>query len=110
MRVGSLENTRTRTRKSLRGGKASGVFAQRFATPASLDTRHLHGGIIEKCGEKSNRIRAAANAGDEQIGQASFDTQNLFARFFSNHFVKIAHDLRVGMRAETGTQQKGRRA
>ena len=54
--------------------------------------------------EQTDGVAAAADTGDEQIGQPFLALQNLAARFDADDAVKIAHHHRVGMRAERGAQ------
>ena len=66
--------------------------------------------IVQKRVEQSDRIRAAAYACDQQIGQPLFRFQNLRARFDADHAMKIAHHHRIRMRAQHRAKQVMRRA
>ena len=47
------------------------------AESARFHADHLHGRVVEERIEQSDGVRAAADAGDEQVGQALFLFQNL---------------------------------
>ena len=64
----------------------------------------------KKCVEETDGVRTAADAGDQQVGQAPFGFQNLLARFDADDAMKIAHHHGIGMRAENRTEQVVRRA
>ena len=49
--------------------------------------------------EQADGVRAAADAGDQQIGQPLLALQQLRARLLADHGLKIAHHRRIGMRA-----------
>ena len=48
--------------------------------------------------EQADRVRSAADAGDETVGQAAFRLLHLHARLVADHALKIAHHRRIGMR------------
>src|ERR1700684_3023076 len=98
--VGALQNARTRTVKTFDCSETRCMFAERLTASASFHTEHFYVGVTKKRVEKADGIRATANASNQMIGEASFSAQNLFASFFSDDFLKIAHDLGIGMRAE----------
>ncbi len=68
-------------------------------SPARLHADHLHGFVLEERIEQAHRIGAAADAGDEQVGQALFLFQDLPAGFVADDALEIAHHQRIGMRA-----------
>src|SRR5438477_429536 len=80
------------------------VFARADSFAASLDADHAHMSILQKRMEQTDCVRAAADAGDEQIWQAFFAFENLPARFNADHALKIANHHRIGMRAEDRAQ------
>ncbi len=106
----SLQHARTRAGISRGGGHARGVFAQRRAAASGFHAQHFHVRVIQKRVKQSNRIRAAADAGHQQIRQTLFRFQNLRARFVADHAMKIAHHHRIGMRSQHRAQQIMRRA
>src|SRR5262249_33743076 len=67
--------------------------------PAGLNADDFDIAIIEEWMEQPHRIRAAANAGNERIRQTALALQNLRARLFADHRLKLTYHLRVGMRA-----------
>ena len=52
--------------------------------------------------EQAHGVRAAADAGDQRIGQPAFGRQHLLARLAADDRLKIAHHHRIGMRAGDG--------
>jgi hypothetical protein len=58
----------------------------------------LHLRIVQERVEQAHRIRAAPDAGNERIGQASFRREHLLARFVPDHRLKVTHHHRIGMR------------
>ena len=55
--------------------------------------------------EQADGVGAAADAGDQRVGQAAFGFQHLFARFFADDRLKVAHHGRIGVRAGDGADQ-----
>ena len=49
--------------------------------------------------EQADGVGAAADAGDQRVGQAAFGLQHLLARFAADDRLEIAHHGRIGMRA-----------
>src|SRR4030088_45681 len=97
--VGSLQHAR-RT-----AVKTGGMFAQTLAAPAGLDADELHPLFLEELMEDANRIRAAANAGDNRARQFAFGFEDLHARFAADDFVKIANHRRVRMSAQNAAEK-----
>ena len=81
------------------------MFAERVAAPAGFHADQFHRGIRNEGVEEADGIAAAADAGDQRIGQAAFGFENLPARFLADHLVKIAHHHGVRVRAERAAQQ-----
>ena len=69
--VCSLQHAGTRSRESFSRSQARRMLAERFSAPARFDPEQLYALFAEKRVEKPNRIRAAADACHQQIGQAS---------------------------------------
>mgnify|MGYP001764558352 CR=1 FL=1 len=84
--------------------KPGGVFARLDAFPARLHSQHLHGRISQKRIKQPNRIRPAAHAGHEVIGQAAFPLHDLGADFPADDGLEIAHHDRVGKRPQGRAQ------
>ena len=55
--------------------------------------------VVEESGEHPDRIRATADAGDDDLGQPFFPSRNC-TRLASDHNLQLAHDLGIGMRAD----------
>src|SRR5216683_4542605 len=59
--VSALENAGARSRKTLMGGEASGVFAEFSAAAARFDADHLYVGIAKEIVKEADGIRTAAD-------------------------------------------------
>jgi hypothetical protein len=55
--------------------------------------------------EQADGVRAAADAGDDDIGQAAFLLQHLRARLGADHRLEVAHHGRIGMRTGSSADQ-----
>src|SRR5438552_3118689 len=95
---GALENAKSPTLKS------SSMFSAPNSLAAGFDADHAYISILQKRVEQSDRVAAAANAGDKQIGQLLRAFEDLTARFNTDNALKIAHHHRVGMRAKDRSQ------
>ena len=49
--------------------------------------------------EQADGVGAAADAGDERVGQAALGLEDLLARLAADHRLEVAHHRRIGMRA-----------
>src|ERR1700691_1202345 len=78
-------------------GEARGMRTKFRAAPARLYSNQSHAGIAKKSVEDSDAVAAATDAGEYRIRQPLFAFENLAARLFSGHAVKIAHHHRIGM-------------
>src|SRR5439155_19735832 len=67
-----------------------------------LDTDELHVVVVQKSVERSHRVRAAANAGDDGRGQSSGPLEHLRPRFTTDDRLEIAHHSRVRRGADNG--------
>ncbi len=78
---------------------------------AGFDADQLHAFVFDERVEDADGVAAAADAGEDGIGQAAFGFENLAARFVADHAMEIAHHHRIRMRAERGAEQivRGRR-
>ena len=54
--------------------------------------------VIEKRSEDPDRIRAAADARDDDVGQLAVERQVLFARLVADHPLQVSHHLGIRMR------------
>src|SRR5207247_7077053 len=59
----------------------------------------------EEAGEEADRVRAAADARDRDLGQAALELQDLLARLVADHGLELSHDLGVRLRAYAGADQ-----
>ena len=103
--VGALEHPGARAGETLGSAEARGVFAQFFAAAAGFDADHFYVGVSQESVEKTDRVRAAADAGVEMRWEALFGGENLFAGFTADDGLKIADHRRVRMRAENGAEK-----
>src|SRR5579864_3361104 len=85
--------------------KTRSMFAQFIAPSTSLHADQLDLLIFEELMEDSNRVRAAAHAGNDGCRQPAFSLQNLRAGFAANHGMKIAHHGGIRMSAQYAAQQ-----
>jgi len=79
--------------------KTRSVFLRLDAFATRLDTEHLYAGVFEERVEQTDGVRAAADAGDEQVGQALFLFQDLPSCLVTDDTLKIPHHHRIRMRA-----------
>src|SRR5918996_716818 len=108
VRVGDLavvvrEDRRARAVQDARPSRAEARRARR------LDAEQAHVLVREEAGEDPDRVRAAADAGDHGVRQAALGGQDLLARLAADDGLEVAHDLRVGVRADAGADQVVRR-
>ena len=93
--LGALQDTEA---SALETGRVLLADAHAFAT--RLDANHADGFVIKERVEEADGIAAAAHAGDEQMGEATFAGEHLTAGLVADDTVEVAHHHRVGMRAE----------
>jgi hypothetical protein len=55
--------------------------------------------VVEERVEQADGVRAAADAGDQRVGQAALHFQDLLARLAADHRLEVAHHFRIGVRA-----------
>ena len=85
--------------------ETGGVIAQFFAAPSGFDADQFDFLVLDELVENSDGVRAAADAGDDRVGQFAFGFQNLRAGFASDDAVKIAHHGGIRMRAQHAAEQ-----
>src|SRR4051794_21752957 len=61
--------------------------------------------VVEEVREQADRVRAAPDARDHRIGQASELVEDLRARFPADHPLELAHHDWEGMRARRRAKQ-----
>ena len=76
---------------------------------AGLDADHAHV-VLEERVEEPDRVRAAADAGDEEVRQRARRREHLLARLLADHRLEVADHRRERVRAEGGAEQVVRRA
>src|SRR5262247_3484486 len=64
---------------------------------ARFDADETHARIVDETVEDSNRVAAAADAGDYDIGQAAGLLEHLTAGFAADHRLELAHHQRIRM-------------
>src|SRR5687767_15982431 len=79
--------------------KSSCMFALCTATAARLDPDYPYV-IAKEIVEQPDRVRAAADARDEQVGQATFLFKYLRPGFAADNALKIANHRRVRVRPQ----------
>ena len=67
------------------------VLAGLDAVAAGLDPDHAHALVVEEGMEEADGVRAAADAGDERIGQPSLGALELLANLVADHRLEVAH-------------------
>ena len=70
-----------------------------------LDADQAHRLVGDEVVEHADRVRAAADARDDRVGQPSLGGQHLLAGLAPDHALQLAHDLRVGGRADARADQ-----
>ena len=78
------------------------------AVAARLDADQPHGVVAEGV-ERPDRVRAAADAGDDGVGQPARLRLHLGARLAADHRLQLAHERGVGVRAGGRADQVVRR-
>ena len=67
---------------------------------AGLDADERDALVADEGREDPDRVRAAADAGDDAVGQAPLALEDLRARLVADHPLQVAHERRVGRRAD----------
>ena len=86
-----------------------GVVAGLRAAAAGLDADELDLVVLDERIEHAGRVAAAADAGDDRIGQAAELLARLLDRFAADDRLEIADDHRERMRADDGAEDVVRR-
>src|SRR6202140_2107598 len=81
------------------------IVSKSRATAAGLDTDDCDTAIAEKSVKQADRIGAAADAGDDRIGQRTAVLEQLATGLASDDRLQLANDVGVGMTADRRTQQ-----
>src|SRR5579885_3384666 len=81
------------------------VLAELRARAPGFDADHSDAFVAEERVKQTNRIRAAADARDERVRQATFRVENLRARLSPDDALERANHERVRVRAERAAEQ-----
>ena len=68
------------------------------AIAGSLASEQFNTRIVDECRERTNRVGAAAHAGDDDVRQTSFGGQQLCTRLIADDTLEITHKLRERVR------------
>src|SRR3954466_10152517 len=94
-----LQQIRERALKSARGapGEGRGVPPGLYTVTRRLVTDQPDPRIVDERVEDADRIRPAANARRDRVGQPARLLHNLYSRFEADHPLKVAHHRRERM-------------
>ncbi len=67
--------------------------------PARFDAVDRDLAVVEEGMEEADRVRAAADRGDERVGKPALRVHDLLAHLVADHRLEVAHHRRIGMRA-----------
>ena len=81
-----------------------GVSAGRNAVAGRLGHRDPDRRLADEPIEQPDRVRAAADAGQDEVGQAALHLGELGRRLVADPALEVAHDRRVGMRPHRRAQ------
>src|SRR2546430_9196216 len=102
--VGEQESFRSLEHAEASALETGCMFAAANAFAAGFDADHPNISVLQEWMEQSDRVAAAADAGDEQIRQALFAFENLAACFNADDALKIADHHRVRVRTKNRAQ------
>ncbi|MCY1391613.1 hypothetical protein D9M71_64610 [compost metagenome] len=86
-------------------GQACGVFVGIDAVAAGFNTDDVYAQVVEERVEQAHGIGAAANTGNQAVGQATFLGVQLLFGFLADDRLEVANHCRVRMRASHGANQ-----
>src|SRR5688500_17357061 len=92
----SVQHSKRTTRET------RGMLSEARAAASRFDANHSDRCVLQHFVEKTDGIRAAADAGDGDVRRASDAFLQLPERLASNDRLKVAHDHWIRMRAEDG--------
>src|SRR4030095_16155265 len=73
------------------GVKSDGVLSHRPATTASFNSKQAHVFVRDERMEQTDRVRTAADAGEQGVRQFSDLEKNLFSRFAPDPTLHFPH-------------------
>src|SRR5439155_14477389 len=100
VRHGALQNSDASATTRRATAKSRGMLAERIPASSRLNTDQSDLFVRNERMKQTDRIRAAADTGNQGARQFSGRGQNLFARFASNQALKLAHHQRIRMGTE----------
>src|SRR5581483_7536586 len=74
-----------------------------------LDADDAHLLVLEEAVEEADRVRAAADARHDRLGEPPLGRENLLARLVPDDALQVAHDLRIRRRAYARADEVMRR-
>ena len=86
-----------------------GVSPRLDAVAGSLDDRQAHGRLADEPREQADRVRAATDTGDREVGQPALDRGHLGRRLVADPALEVADDRRVRVRPHRRAQDVVRR-
>src|SRR5207248_9389546 len=87
------------------GDDRRGVAAGREPQAAGLDADEPHAGVVDERAEDPDRVGAAADAGDDDIGEAAEERAGLLLRLAPDHRLEVSDHGRVRVRPDRGAEQ-----
>ena len=78
--------------RAVQDAAAAGAEARRAGR---LDADEAHVGVVDEGVEGADRVRAAADARDDDLGQPALGGEELLARLVADHALEVAHELGV---------------
>ena len=104
VRVGDLAVVVGEHRRA-RAVQHAGAAAAEARRARRLDADEPHVGVVEEAGEDADRVRAAADAGDDRVGQPALGREDLLARLVADHPLQLADELGIRRRADARADQ-----
>ena len=86
------------------GAECRGVLAEGGAAAAGFQADELDGRVGDEGSEDTGGVAAAADAGEDIIGEAAFGFETLAAGFAADDGLKIAHDHGERMGADDAAE------
>jgi hypothetical protein len=63
-----------------------------------------HAGVVDESGEDAHRVRTAADAGNDHVGECPGHVEHLRPSFVTDERLELAHEIRVRVRADDRTE------
>ena len=99
--VAVLEHQRAAAVKDPGGpsGERGGMSSGGDPVAGGLGDREAHGRLADEPIEDADGVRAAADAGQDEVGQTALDGFQLGRRLVAEDALEVAHDGRIGVRS-----------